>query len=184
MSAQHKTAVYHLYAANHHALAARHHHEASRHYQLGKDYAHAAHQSLVAIGHAWQAIDHAKQANRFYADQDANALQKYMEPVSRFLERPLGTAGPIQTTLSCAEHHARAADHHEQAAYHHGQASKHCDEMNFLMAAQEAQFAHGHAHHSIFHGIEAAKHHVEQQGQNPTERRELASETSWGNTEI
>jgi hypothetical protein len=183
MSAEHRAAEHHLSAANHHALAAQYHHEASRHYQLGKDYAHAAHQALAAIGQAWQAIDHAKQANRLYIGQGANALQKYMEPVPRFLEKPFETAGTIQTTLSCAEHHAIAAYHHEQAAQHHGQASRHCDDKNYPLAAHEARFAHGHAHHSIFHGIEAAKHHVERQGQNPTDRRTLGAETWWEHTE-
>jgi hypothetical protein len=176
MSSEHSVAEHHISAASHHALAARYHREASRHYQTGKDHAHAAHQALVAIGHAWQAIDHAKQANKYYDDHGIDGLQKYVEPIPRFLEKSFQPGGVIQTSLSCAEHHAMAADHHEQAALHHGQAFQHCEDENYPLAAHEAQFAHGHAQHSVFHGIEAAKHHVEGQAQNPAERRTLATE--------
>ena len=42
---------HHLAAADHHESAALHHRNASKHYQEG-DHAHAAHQALIAHGHA------------------------------------------------------------------------------------------------------------------------------------
>ncbi|PKU23031.1 hypothetical protein CWS72_18515 [Telmatospirillum siberiense] len=173
MAEEHRAAEHHRSAVSHHEAAARYHREASKHYQIGHDHAHAAHQALIALGQAWQAVDHAKTANGYYADHDIDSLQKYMEQVPRFLSKPYDSAGIPQTTLGCAEHHAVAADNHEQAAKHHRRAAQHCDEKNYMMAACEAHLAHGHAQHSIFHGIEAAKHHVDHQTQNPADRREL-----------
>jgi hypothetical protein len=134
MTAKHDSAEPHASAAIHHAAAARFHREASRHYQVGKDHAHAAHQALLAHGHGLRAIERGYEASAYYA------------------------------TLNVSEHHAAAADHHEQAARHHGQAAKHRDEKDFALAAHEAQIAHGHAQHSVFHDNEAAKHHVEHYG--------------------
>jgi hypothetical protein len=164
MTAKHRAAEHHASAAIHHEQAARYHREASRHYQTGKDYAHAAHQALVAHGHALQAIDRGNDASKYYAGHDGNALPNNPEPVPRFSAKTFETAGTTETNLSGAEHHAAAADHHEQAARHHGQASKHCDGKDYALAAHEAQIAHGHAQHSVFHGNEAAKHHVEHYG--------------------
>jgi hypothetical protein len=81
-----------------------------------------------------------------------------------FPRNSLELAGTIQANLSGAEHHTAAADHHEQAARHHGQASKHYDAKEYAQAAHETQIALGHAQHSVFHGDEAAKHHVEHFG--------------------
>jgi hypothetical protein len=119
---------------------------------------------LVAHGHALQALDHGNEAGKYFAEHDGTVLPKYSESVPRFPAKSLETAGTVQTNLSGAEHHAAAADHHEQAARHHGQASKHCDAKDYVLAAHEALIAHGHAQHSVFHGDEAAKHHVEHYG--------------------
>ncbi len=66
---------HHLAAAEHHERAAQHHRQASIHYE-GKDHAHAAHQALIAHGHAQQAVRHANEATKFHvehfgADDDA-----------------------------------------------------------------------------------------------------------------
>jgi hypothetical protein len=160
MTGKHKAAERHAAAAFHHGQAARSHREASIRYRGEKDYAQAAHQALVAHGHSLHAIEHGGEARKYYAERAANAPSKYPETVPRSPARSLESA----TDFSSAEHHAAAADHHEQAARHHVLASKHCEEEDYELAAQEAQIAHGHAQHSVFHGNEAAKHHVEHYG--------------------
>jgi len=161
MTVQDNVAEHHASAAFHHRQAAQFHREASRHYEIGKDFAHAAHQALIAHGHALRAIDHGNQAGKYYAGQDGSLLQKYPEPV------PLAPAKAVEaaeTDLSGSQHHAAAADEHEQAAEHHAQAAKRLDEKDYELAAHEAQMAHRHAHYSIFHDDEAAMHHVEHYG--------------------
>jgi hypothetical protein len=59
---------HHEAAAEHHAQAATHHHQASVHYEE-KDYAHAAHQALMAHGHTQQAVRHANDATKYYLEQ-------------------------------------------------------------------------------------------------------------------
>jgi hypothetical protein len=157
MTARHRATEHHTAAAAHHAQAAMYHRESSKHYQIGKDYAHAAHQALIAHGHSLHAIDSSNEAGKYYAQHDGTA--KYPEPIARFTGKAL-----VETKLSGADHHAAAADHHEQAARHHDLACKHCDARDYGLAAHEAQVAHGHAQHSVFHGNEAAKHHVEHYG--------------------
>jgi hypothetical protein len=49
-------------AASHHEQAGRFHREASRHFEAGKDFAHAAHQAMMAHGHALHAIYRANDA--------------------------------------------------------------------------------------------------------------------------
>jgi hypothetical protein len=173
MPLEHRAAEHHISAANHHEAAARYHREASRFYLAGEDHAHAAHQALIAIGHAWLAIDYGKRANKYYVDQDVDALQKYVAPVPHLLAQPLETGGTLQTNLSCAEHHAKAAENHELAANHHSQAVPYCAEKNYVLAAREAHLAHGYAQHSVYHGIEATKLHVERQVRNPADCRNL-----------
>jgi hypothetical protein len=164
MTAKHNPAGHLTSAVFHHKQAAQFHREASRHYQVGKDYAHAAHQALVAHGHGLQAIDHEHDAGTYFAERNGNVLPKYPEPVPRSPARSLEAPEPIQANLSGAEHHAAAAYHHDLAARHHGQACKHHDAKEYAQAAHEVQIAHGHAQRSVFHGDEAAKHHVEHFG--------------------
>jgi hypothetical protein len=164
MTARHDAAGHLTSAAFHHKQAARFHREASRHHEIGKDYAHAAHQALVAHGHGLRAIDYGNDAGTYFAEHDRKALPKYPEAVPRFPLKSLEPKGTIRADLSGAEHHTAAADHHEQAARHHGQASKHYDAKEYMQAAHEMQIAQGHAQHSVFHGDEAAKHHVEHFG--------------------
>jgi hypothetical protein len=161
MTVNHNATEHHTSAAFHHQKAAQFHREASRHYELGKDYAHAAHQALIAHGHGLRAIDQGNAAGKYYAGQDGGLLGKYPEPI------PLSPGKALETMdikLSGSEHHAAAADDHEHAAQHHLQAAKHLDEKDYELAAHEAQIAHRRAHFSIFHDDEAAMHHVEHYG--------------------
>ncbi len=164
MSGKHGPAGHHASAANHHEQAARYHREASRHYQVGRDYAHAAYQALAAHGHGLHAIDHGDEARKYYAERNGNALTKHSEPAPHSAEKPGETARTTELNLSGMEHHAAAADHHEKAAQHHGLASKRFEGGDYALAAHEAQIAHDHAQRSVFHGNEAAKHHVEHYG--------------------
>lgn len=158
MTAKHGAAAHHAAASVHHGQAMQFHREASRHYQIGKDYAHAAHQALVAHGHTMQAMEHGQKASEDYAEHGGNPLPKY-------LDRAFGaTAVVVATSLSAAEHHAAAADHDGQAAVHHDQAAVHFADHQYARAAAEAQIAHSHAQHSVFHGNEAAKYHVGHHG--------------------
>jgi len=159
MTEEYRAAEHHGSAAVHHQQAMRYHREAATHYQVGKDYAHAAHMALVAHGHGWQAIDHGKQANTFYIDQDGKSAT-----VPRFPSRSLEAMGKEQAELGCQAHHATAADHHEHAARQHDEASKHCGGKNYSLAARAAQMAHSHALQATFHSNEAAKHHAEHYG--------------------
>jgi hypothetical protein len=66
---------HHVAAAEHHAHAATHHRQASVHYE-GKDYAHAAHQALIAYGHTQQAVRHANDATKYYLELLASEAAK------------------------------------------------------------------------------------------------------------
>lgn len=63
---------HHEAAATHHEQAAWHHREASRHYG-DKDYAHAAHEALIAHGHTQQAIRHGNEATKYHVELHAKA---------------------------------------------------------------------------------------------------------------
>jgi hypothetical protein len=164
MTAKNGATEHHTSAAFHHGQAAQFHHEASKHYQTGKDYAHAAHQALIARGHALHAIDRGNEARKYYAEHNGNALPSSPQPVLHFPMKSLEATATGHPGLDGAEHHATAALHHEQAARHHGQAAKHYEQKEDALAAHEAQIADDHARRSVFHGDEAAKHHVEHYG--------------------
>jgi hypothetical protein len=164
MTDNHNAAEHLRSAALHHQRAGQFHREASRHYQIGKDYAHAAHQALIARGHALQASDHEDDAGAYFSEHNGNVLRKHSEPVLGLPAKSLEAPEATQANLSGAEHHAAAADHHDLAARHHGEASKHYDAKEYALAAREVEIAHGHTQRSVFHGDEAAKHHVEHFG--------------------
>jgi len=138
----------HRAAARHHAQAAARHIEASRHYQIGKDYAHAAHQAMAARGHGLWAQTHADKADRARAPQaPAHAP-------------PLDVAGPLATVTTAVDHHLEAALHHKQAARHHFAALKHFEEGAHRLAAEESHAARDHSRRSLFHGDAAAVLHI------------------------
>lgn len=56
---------HHLAAAEHHEQAAMHHRQASVHY-AERDYAHAAHQALIAHGHTQQAVHRGNEATKYH----------------------------------------------------------------------------------------------------------------------
>jgi hypothetical protein len=153
----------HASAAANHRQAARHHGEASNHFQYGKDWAHAAHQAFLARGYALHAIDLGRGAGKQYGERRRtevpNAAESKPLPWS-----PTSPPSPADITLGDGGHHAAAAEHSEKAAYHHEQAAKLYEGKDYSSAAQEAEIAMGHAQSSVFHGDEAAKHHVEHYG--------------------
>jgi hypothetical protein len=63
----------HTAAAEHHEQAASHHRLASKHY-AEKDYAHAAHQALIAHGYTQQAVRHGNEATKSYLEQHGKEL--------------------------------------------------------------------------------------------------------------
>ncbi len=148
--AHHMAASHHAEAAFHHGRAARFHREAGHHYVLGKDYAHAAHQALLARGHALLALRYGDQAAQIYATNPP-------EPIGLAKYAGAGVEA-MKADLSIAEHHELAAAQHEAAASHHREAINH--EAGEL-AAKEAEIAHRHAHQAVFHGDKAAMHHFE-----------------------
>src|SRR6185312_9127864 len=76
MTENHRASEDHRTAAMHHTHAAQYHHESSRHYETGKDYAHAAHQALVAHGHALLGLKYGGAAHGHYAGHHLTDLPK------------------------------------------------------------------------------------------------------------
>jgi hypothetical protein len=131
-------------AASHHEQAARFHREASRHFESGKDYDHAAHQAIMAHGHALHAIDEANCAVKH------NAGPAPLVPPS---------TGSGDNSPSAAQHHAAAAELHGQAATHLRHAAKLFDEDRSAVA-HDTQLAFSLALRAMSHSNEAAKQHV------------------------
>lgn len=127
-------------AASHHEQAARYHHEASRHFEDGKDFAHAAHQAMMAHGHALHAIDRA---------HDAGAHSAGTPPIM-----PASTGSGANS--EAAKHHATAAELHEQAAQHMRHAVKLFDQDRSAVA-HDTQLALSLALRALSHGNEAAR---------------------------
>ena len=163
MTDKQNPAEHHASAANHHQQAAQFHREASRHFEIGKDYAHAAHQAMIGHGHALRALRDGEEARLHYAGHHLSPLTKPSDPVPQN-----GGTGDVvgapASELSSAAHHAAAALHHTQAAHHHKAAARLCHQPHYARAAHEAQMAYRHAHYSIFHDNEAAMHYVEHYG--------------------
>jgi hypothetical protein len=130
-------------AASHHEQAARLHREASRHFEEGKDFAHAAHQAMLAHGHALHAIDRANEA-----------LKHHGAP----LVVPPATA-PADSHAGAAQHHAIATELHQQAARHMRTAASQFDQDRGAVA-HETQLAFALALRGLSHSNEAAKLHV------------------------
>lgn len=148
----------HTSAADHHAQAAQSHREASRHFKIGKDFAHAAHQALVAHGHALHALTHGRNAIDLYAAQEGRPVPSYL---SRLVDRSLSKEVAAPLHLDGAAHHDTAADHHDAAAKHHEDAAGHADADHLVRALHSAKSALDHACHALYHGNQAAMHHVE-----------------------
>jgi hypothetical protein len=128
-------------AASHHEQAARYHREASRHFEAGQDYAHAAHQAMMAHGHTLHAIDQA---------HDAGAHNTSTPPIT-----PASTGSGKNSEIA-AKHHATAAELHEQAALHMRHAAKLFDQDRSAVA-HDAQLALSLALRALSHGNEAAR---------------------------
>jgi hypothetical protein len=128
-------------AASHHEQAARYHREASRHFETGQDYAHAAHQAMMAHGHALHAIEQA---------HDAGAHSASTPPPT---PAPAGSGADNE---NAAKHHATAAELHGQAAQHMRHAVKLFDQDRSAVG-HDAQLALSLALRALSHGNEAAK---------------------------
>jgi hypothetical protein len=63
-----------LSGAEHHEAAASHHEQAAWRNYAEKDYAHAAHQALIAHGHTQQAIRHGNEATKYHVEHHGKAL--------------------------------------------------------------------------------------------------------------
>ena len=151
-------------ASAHHQRAAHYHQEASRHYRSGKDFAHAAHQALLAHGHALRAMDFGHEAAKPHGKHTIECSRAGM-PVATPLVAPLLDAPAIlQKGLDGADHHMAAAEHHAAAAIHQGKAAVLFREKHYEEAAKEAQLAYRHAHHTVFHDDAGARHYVEHYG--------------------
>ena len=126
-------------AALHHEQAARFHREASQYYEAGKDYDHAAHQAVLAQGHALFAID------------ESNAAVKHAGgPPS---------ASAVESGLTAAQHHAAASELHVQAAQHLRRAAKLFDDDRSAVA-HESQLGFSLGSRALAHGNEAARQYV------------------------
>jgi hypothetical protein len=153
--------MHHAAAVVHHQQAARFHREASRHYQIGKDYAHAAHQALTAHGHALRAMEHGQTASAHYVAHEHSPLPNYL---TRSSGEPMSTALASRIILTVAEHHAIAADHHDASGLHHAQAGKHSVAEHYIRANHATKEALKHGEHALFHADQAAMHHMEHYG--------------------
>lgn len=161
MTATQGPARNHAAAAAHHEQAARFHRKASRHYEIGKDYAHAAHQALTAHGHALRALELGQAARECYAAHEGSPLPGYLHRAS---DKSVSTAVASPISLNGAACHQIAADHHDAAERHHERARKHCDAEHFVRAAHETKNALDHGKHALFHGDQAALRHMEHYG--------------------
>jgi len=152
---------HHLSAQPHHEQAARFHREASRHFEAGKDFAHAAHQALIAHGHALQALEIELAVNVYYA---GHAARKDVPdtPSSNLRHAATESEGNTNIGLSCAEHHAAAAGLHEEACGHLSRVAGHFQKSKIGEAAREAKLALDLAVRAAFHSNEAAKDYAKQ----------------------
>ncbi len=165
MNDSHNPSVHHAAASEHHQQAARFHREAARHYQIGKDYAHAAHQALTAHGHALRALEHGQAASARYAAHEGSPLPGYL---SRAANKPTSTSLAFPITLNGTDHHAVAADHHAAAGLHHEKAGEHSAAEHYVRAKHATNEAVKHTEHALFHADQAAMHHMEHYGGRPS----------------
>jgi len=165
MTAAQEPTNHHASAAIHHEQAAHFHRQASRHYQIGKDYEHAAHQAVTARGHALRALEHGRTAGTSYVEYDSRSLPSYL---TRSSDKSVSMAVASPIPLSGMAHHIVAAEHHDAAGRHHAQAGTHCSAAHFVRANFETKNALDHGEHAIFHGDQAALHHMEHYGKRPS----------------
>jgi hypothetical protein len=141
MNGKHSKKAHLEAAASHHEQAARHHREASRHFEDGRDFAHAAHQAMMALGHTLHAIDQA---------HDAGAHTGNAPPTTS------ASTGSLVTAADVAKHHAAAVELHTQAAQHMRHAVK-LFEQDRSAVSHDAQLALSLALRALSHSNEAAR---------------------------
>jgi hypothetical protein len=141
MSTKHSKKVHLEAAASHHEQAARYHRGASRHFEVGhQDYVHAAHQAMMAHGHALHAIDEAHHAGAHSAGAQPTTA----------------AAGSGANSEAAAKLHVAATELHEQAAQHMRHAAKLFDQDRSAVA-HDAQLALSLALRALSHSNEAAR---------------------------
>ena len=128
-------------AASHHEQAARHHREASRHFEDGRDFAHAAHQAMMAHGHTLHAIDQAHAAGAHSTNTPSIT--------------PPSTGSGINAA-EVAKHHTAALELHTEAAQHMRHAVKLFDQDRSAVS-HDAQIALSLALRALSRGNEAAR---------------------------
>jgi hypothetical protein len=128
-------------AASHHEQAARHHREASRHFEDDRDFAHAAHQAMMAHGHTLHAIDQAHAAGAHSTNTPSI---------------PPPSTGSVIDAADVAKHHAAAVELHTRAAQHMRHAGKLFDQDRSAVS-HDAQLALSLALRALSHGNEAAR---------------------------
>jgi hypothetical protein len=141
MSTKHNKKGHLEAAASHHEQAARYHREASRHFEDGRDFAHAAHQAMMAHGHTLHAIEQAHDAGAHSAPAPSTATP---------------STGLAVTAADVAKHHAAAVELHTQAAQHMRHAVKLFDQDRSAVA-HDAQLALSLSQRALSHGNEAAR---------------------------
>jgi hypothetical protein len=155
---QETTYSQHTMAAIHHDQAAKFHHAASTHFESGKDYAHSAHEAILAHGHALKALEFGQKAIGKSNSEDGHVPARQYQQPSHLLSELFEGAGLRAPCTNGAEHHRAAAVHHELAASHERQASSYESASNSAAAEKEALLAEQHSQLSLFHSDEAAKY--------------------------
>ena len=162
MPASHRTAEHHASAATHHEQAARYHREASRHFEVGKDFSHAAHQSIVAHGHTLEAVKRGNDARAYYAEQIGIPMSaEYPQIVVEKAKESLAILGVPMMDVGSSKHHKTAAGYHVEAARCHHEASKYCVQKDYKRAAYEADLACGHGQNALMRSTMASKRRIE-----------------------
>ena len=162
MPGSQEPSAHHAAAAAHHRQAALFHRDASRHYQLGRDYAHAAHQALTAHGHALHAQEHGQAAGAAYASEEGDHVPNYLTRASG------STAVAALIVLTLPKHHDVAAGHHDAAWEHHVRAERNSEAEHYVRAQHATREALKHCGHALFHAGRAAMHHMEHYGSRPS----------------
>jgi hypothetical protein len=148
----------HVAAADHHNSARHYHHQASQHYQIGKDYAHAAHQSICAHGHALKALEYGILADRYFGQRFQKAPQNNVTSSFKSALAALEPhANPIEEQTIAGHHNAAALCHSELVTYHSNAAT--ALRMGFDVNSAELADSRRIGRQALFHGGEAAKKH-------------------------
>jgi hypothetical protein len=144
MNAKHGRKRHFEAAVSHHQEEGRFHRETSRHFEAGNDFSRAAHQAMMANGHALHAIDRANDALKHNA-----GTPQIAPPPPSFAEN----------SPSAAQHHAMAAELHKQSALHLRSAARHFDQDRGAVT-HETQLVFSLERRALSHNDEATRQQV------------------------